>query len=224
MTKRTLVTVTIVLAVLTFTLVTGFYNRTVEEQTAVTTPSLQDDVLVRPYSPVLGPMDAPVTIVEFFDPLCETCRIFHTIVKQIRARFPLTVRVVIRYATFHEGSDEAVRILETARLQGVYEPVLEAMLESQPAWATHGMPNLSKAWEVAGAAGLDVEKARREMLKPIITSTLYQDMVDVKKAGVQKTPTFFVNGKPLPSFGAEQLFKLVRDEVAISRKSIKISE
>ena len=37
--------------------------------------------LVRMHSPVLGPVNAPVTIVEFFDPACETCREFYPIVK-----------------------------------------------------------------------------------------------------------------------------------------------
>tara|TARA_R110002096_G_scaffold313983_1_gene508224 strand:- start:806 stop:1474 length:669 start_codon:yes stop_codon:yes gene_type:complete len=220
MTRRTLVAVTAVLAVLGFTLATVFYNRAVEEQASTATPSLQDDVLVRPYSPVFGPKDAPVTIVEFFDPSCEACRAFHPIVKQIRTEFPNTVRVVLRYTTFHKGSDEAVRILETARLQGIFEPVLEGLLAAQPEWAPHGAPNLGKAWEAAGAAGLDVERARREMLMPDITAILNQDMADVKTAGVEKTPTFFVNGKPLPSFGAEQLYKLVREEVAIARETL----
>ncbi len=219
MNRRTPVAVTAVLAVLGFALAAVFYDRGIEEQTSTAIQSLQDDVLVRPYSPVFGPKDAPVTIVEFFDPSCEACRAFHPIVMQIRTEFPRTVRVVLRYTTFHKGSDEAVRILETARLQGVFEPVLEGLLEAQPKWATHGEPNLGIAWDAAGAAGLDVERARREMLMPDITAILNQDMADVRAAGVEKTPTFFVNGKPLPSFGAEQLYALVREEVAIARKN-----
>ena len=137
MNRRTLVAVTAVLAVLGFGLATAFYDRGTGEQTATATQSIQDDVLVRPYSPVFGPKDAPVTIVEFFDPSCEACRAFHPIVMQIRTEFPRTVRVVLRYTTFHKGSDEAVRILETARLQGVFEPVLDGLLEAQPRWPTH---------------------------------------------------------------------------------------
>lgn len=218
MTKRTLLTVTAILAVLGFTFASVFYNRNVEEQAAPSTSSTPENVLVRPYSPVLGPNDAPVTIVEFFDPSCEACRAFHPIVKQIREEFPKAVRVVLRYTTFHKGSDEVVRILETARMQDVYEPVLESLLEAQPKWAAHEGPDLGIAWDAASAAGLDVERARREMLMPDITAFLIQDMADVKKIGVKQTPTFFVNGKPLPSFGSDQLFKLVREEVAIAQK------
>lgn len=216
MSKRSLVAVTVVVAVLGFIVVAFIYNSVVEEQAAA---AVRAEVLVRPHSPVFGPADAPVTIVEFFDPACGTCRAFHPIVKQIRREYPKEVRVVMRYATFHQGSDQVVRILETARLQGKLEPVLEAVLEAQPAWASHNGANLDKVWRVVGNAGLNVANARRDMRRPNITAILNQDAADVQAAGVNKTPTFFVNGRPLPSFGIDQLFALVKEEVAAARKA-----
>ncbi|MDH3230144.1 MAG: thioredoxin domain-containing protein [Alphaproteobacteria bacterium] len=218
MTRRTVVVLTAVVAVLGFAIAAYLYNRSVEEQAAV---ALRATTLVRPHSPVFGPEDAPVTIVEFFDPSCGTCRAFHPIVKQIRRQYPRTVRVVTRYVAFHQGSDQVNRILAAARLQGLLEPVLESVLAAQPDWSAHGgRPlNLSKAWRAAAAAGLDVGRARRDMIKPDVTETLNQDMADAEAAGVDKTPTFFVNGRPLPSFGVDQLFALVDEEVAIARKS-----
>lgn len=177
----------------------------------------EDDRLVRAHSPVLGPQEAPVTIVEFFDPACETCRAFHPLVKQIRQRFPTEVRVVVRYAAFHKGSDVAVRILEASRLQGKYEEVLEAILEAQPRWAAHHNPDLDKAWDAAAAAGLDLRRARNDMLLPGITATLNGDMADIRAIGVKKTPTFLVNGKPLTTFGAKPLIDLVISEVERTR-------
>ena len=50
--------------------------------------------LVRSHAPVLGPVDAPVTIVEFFDPACEACRAFHPYVKDIMSNFEGKVRVI----------------------------------------------------------------------------------------------------------------------------------
>ncbi len=214
MTGRLIVVTTIAVAIVVFAAAAFFYDRSTAQQVSSTT---EENLLVRSHSPVIGPADAPVTIVEFFDPACEACRAFHPVVKQILADFPDEVRVVLRYTVFHDGSDEAVRILETARLQGVFEPVLEAVLEAQPAWAAHGSADLSKAWEAAGAAGLDVSRARRDMLMPDITARLNQDMSDVQLVGVKQTPTFFVNGKPLPSFGAQQLYDLVRTEVDAAR-------
>ena len=48
----------------------------------------QSEHLVRMHSPVLGPREAPVTIVEFFDPACETCRAFYPIVKDLMRQYP----------------------------------------------------------------------------------------------------------------------------------------
>ena len=56
----------------------------------------QSEHLVRMHSPVLGPREAPVTIVEFFDPACETCRAFYPIVKDLMRQYPSDVRLVIR--------------------------------------------------------------------------------------------------------------------------------
>ena len=128
------------------------------------------------------------------------------------------LKLVLRYAPFHKGSDEAVRILEMARKQGVYLPVLEAMLDAQPEWADHHRPDIAKAWTAAASAGLDVAAARKGMLAPEITAVLEQDMADIRAIGVRQTPTFFVNGKPLPSFGIRQLQELVASEVATARK------
>jgi len=169
--------------------------------------------LVRAHSPVLGPQDARVTIVEFFDPACEACRAFHPVVKQIMAQYPDKVRLVLRYATFHEGSADAVRILETARLQGVFQPVLEALFEDQPVWAPHDAPQLDKAWEAAARAGLDIDRAKRDANLPAISTTLAQDAADIAAVGVTQTPTFYVNGRPLIDFGAQQLLDLVNSEV-----------
>ena len=67
------------------------------------------DALVRPHSPVFGNPAAKVTIVEFFDPACETCRAFYPIVKDLMSRYPNDVKLVLRYAPFHQGSDEVIR-------------------------------------------------------------------------------------------------------------------
>jgi len=173
--------------------------------------------LARPYSPVLGPETAPVTIVEFFDPACEACRAFYPIVKDILAEHDGAVRVVLRYTAFHgEGSEEAIRVLESARMQGVFEPVLEALLEFQPRWASHGAPAPGLILAIAKQAGLDADAAKTQMMAPQTVGVLNQDRADVEAVGVRQTPTFFVNGKPLDPFGADELRALVAAEVAAS--------
>ncbi len=169
--------------------------------------------LVRPYAPIMGEESAPVTIVEFFDPACEACRAFHPIVKSILDEHAGQVRVVLRYAAFHDGSDEAVKILEAARLQNVFEPVMEALLDAQPQWANHGAPQLDLAWDAAAEAGLDVTAARAAMDDPEIIRRLEQDTADIQVVGVRQTPTFFVDGRPLMKFGADELREMVKLQV-----------
>ena len=176
------------------------------------------DAMIRPYSPILGPADAPVTIVEFFDPACEACRAFHPIVKDIMAEHGDAVRVVIRYTPFHgAASEEAIRVLEAARMQDVYEPVLEAVLREQPRWASHGAPAPGLILQIAATAGLDAEAARTQMLAPDVVAILNQDRADVETVGIRQTPTFFVNGKPLDPFGEAELRRLVAAEVAAAQ-------
>jgi protein-disulfide isomerase len=174
--------------------------------------------LARMHSPVFGPQDAPVTIVEFFDPACETCRAFYPIVKNLMAKYPNDVRLVFRYAPFHQGSDQVVKLLESSKSQGKYQAVLEAVLAAQPSWADHGQPNIENAFKAAEQAGLDLSKARKDMENPGMQAVLQQDMEDLTALKVTKTPTFFVNGRSLPSFGPDQLAELVAEEVAKAKK------
>ena len=167
----------------------------------------------RPYSPSFGAETAKVTIVEFFDPACEACRSFYPFVKEILSRHPNDVRVVLRYATFHQGSETVVRMLEAARLQGIFKSVLEALLEDQQQWASHHEPNLNRAWEIAKAAGLNVDSAKAVINSTNINQILAQEKEDIRSLQISQTPTFFVNEKPLPSFGAQQLYDLVISEL-----------
>lgn len=177
-----------------------------------------DNRLIRFHSPVFGPSTAPVTIVEFFDPACETCRAFYPIVKNILQQYPNDVRLVIRYAPFHAGSDQVVKLLEASKRQDKYQPVLESLLAAQPQWADHGQPNLDLAYQAAEAAGLDIKKAQADAQGSDIEAVLKQDIEDLTALEVTKTPTFFVNGRGLPSFGEQQLMALVAEEVAKAKK------
>ena len=189
----------------------AYRDRTQAEQDARV--AVEGSRLVRMHTPIIGPQNAPVTIVEFFDPACETCRAFYPIVKQIMAQHPDKVRLALRYAPFHQGSDQVVKLIEAARKQGLYTPVLEALLAAQPEWADHAAPNIGIAFEAAARAGLDMERARQDMETPEIQAVLAQDIEDLTALQVSKTPTFFVNGRSLPSFGPEQLARLVAEEV-----------
>lgn len=214
MSRRAVVLSIGVLAIVGFAIAAFFYNRatTVPQATA---PVPQTSSLVRFNSPSFGPANAKVTVVEFFDPSCESCRAFYPIVKKMMSQHPADVRLVLRYVRLHVGSEEAIRLLEAARKQGVFAPVLEAVLAAQPQW--HDDAQASAAWDAAAQAGLDVAKAREDIMSPEITATIERDAADAKTVGVSGTPTFFVNGKPLTSFGAQQLYDLIWSEINQSR-------
>ena len=167
------------------------------------------EALVRPHSPVYGNADAPVTIVEFFDPACETCRAFYPVVKRIvQANFG-QVRLVMRYAPLHEGSDQAIAILEAARKQGKYWEAVERTLALQPQWASHHNPQPTLIWQLLADLQLDEAKARADAASPEVAAVLRQDVADMQALQVTKTPGFFVNGEPLREFGEVQLKALV---------------
>lgn len=211
MKRRTLVLSTGFVAVAVFAGGVAFYGGRTDDTPS--TPSVSKETLVRMHSPVMGPAAAPVTIVEFFDPSCEACRAFYPLVKQMMGQIGDDVRLVLRYTPLHEGSDEAVRILEAARKQNLFERVLEALLAQQPAWAVHGSPDLEKAWQIAAAAGLDEQRARQDAVSSSVDSVLEQDVADMKANDVRQTPTFFVNGKPLTEFSPQGLYSLVASEL-----------
>jgi len=174
----------------------------------------EDSPLERPHSVSRGPSDARVVLVEFFDPACETCREYHAYVKKLVAAHPGKVRLVLRYAPFHQGADTMVLILEAARRQGRFWEALEVMYATQPQWASHHQPRPERIWEFLPSAGVDVEQIRKDMQDPDLRAIVRQDLADGQALGVRRTPQFFVNGIPLLSFGRTQLKTLLDSEVA----------
>ena len=213
MNRKWLVGATVLAVVVAFVGAAMLYKERTRQELS-NTASTNAGVLVRPHSPVFGNPAARVTIVEFFDPACETCRAFHPIVKGIVSSSFGQVRLVVRYAPLHEGSDTAVRILEAARQQGKYWEALEAALAAQPRWAAHGSPRPELLWDLVAAIGVDVPKAKAAASSPEIEATLRQDVADMRTLDVRKTPGFFVNGMPLLDFGEAQLKALVAQELA----------
>ena len=212
MNRKWIVLVTVAAVVVAFAAgVAVFTSRSNQEvKQAVQTNS---DALVRPHSPVFGNPAAKVTIVEFFDPSCETCRAFYPIVKRmVNASFG-QVRLVVRYAPLHRGSETAVKILEAARQQGKYWEALERAMTTQPQWAAHDRPQPEMLWDFIGDIGLDMVKAKADANGPAIEQLLRQDIADMQTLKVDRTPGFFVNGTPLRDFGEAQLKALVEQEL-----------
>lgn len=171
-------------------------------------------LLVRPHSLVEGPRSARVNIVEFLDPACGTCADFFPFVHRLMDQHAGRVRLTVRYAPFHPQSDQVVGMLEAARKQGKWKEALERLFATQAAWAPNHAPQPELAWQQLAGLGLDIERARQDAVSPEVTQRIAQDIADAKALNVTATPEFFVNGRPMPSFGYEQLRALVEGAIA----------
>ncbi len=173
----------------------------------------QQALLERTGAPVKGPVDARVTIVEFFDPACGTCADFYPRVQQLIDQYPGKVRVMMRYAPLHTGSDQVVLMLEAAHRQGKYWQALEMLFNNQRRWIVGHVSQPGRARSLLNGVALDHAKLDADMTSPGVISVVQEDIQDLQDLGVKATPEFFVNGKPLPSFGFRQLAELVEEAV-----------
>ena len=216
MKKGTIFAIAVVLLGLLFAGAAQMY-RSQQAQAAAAAAAKNMQSLVRMHSPSLGRADAPVHIVEFLDPACETCAAFYPMVKQLMAAQRESIRLTVRYAPLHRGSDEVVKALEASRKQGKFWQAVEALLASQPDWVQHHQARPELIWPQLARAGLDVEQLKTDMQSPDVARAVAQDVADARTLNVTKTPEFFVNGRPLPSFGFDQLRTLIDEELAAAR-------
>lgn len=205
---KILVSITVVSLLIAFSLIAWMYKDKINTD-ILTKVSNGQDKLIRTNSVTLGPEDAKVTIVEFIDPECESCRAFYPYVKNIMSENKEDIRLVIRYAPFHHNSVFAAKMLEAIRLQGKYWQALELFLELQPEWGSHHAPRPELLWTYLPLLEVDVEKVRADMELSSVSEIIEQDIQDGKDLVVTKTPTFYVNGELLTQFGYNELRSLV---------------
>jgi len=188
------------------------YNKNESEK--LTTLAKEKAMLFkRDYSFTIGPDDAKVQLVEFFDPACETCALFHPYVKEIMAENKGNIQLVLRYAPFHNGSDQVVAMLEATKKQGMFAKTLEMTFGIQSYWASHGTPRLDVLWGALPKIGIDMAKLAEDIKDPKIQKIIAQDIADGEILGVSKTPSYYVNGRPLQQFGLKQLKDLINQEL-----------
>lgn len=203
----------------------NYYRKSVQSEriTASSTSSsraVSAETLVRPDSPTLGPADAPVTLVEFFDPECESCAAFNPGVKKIIKDYEGKVRLVVRYMPLHPNSLAAATFIEAAGEQGKYWEALDKLFKEQPEWGTkHGpqtpLPVDIKALfkKYAMELGLDMGKMEEALASTRHVAKIKRDRDDGQSVGVRRTPTFFVNGRILARLDQSDLRSLIDEEL-----------
>lgn len=208
MNKKTLFISTAIILSVVFTAAITLYNN---EKTNKS--SLNEALLERSTAPFKGNADAKVTIVEFFDPACETCRQFYPLVNGIMKKHSGKVKLVKRYAPLHQGSDQVVRILEAAHLQGKFWPAVELLYKTQDQWTQHHVAQPKLALALLAKIRLDPTQFTLDLKNDAVENAVMKDINDGKTLKVRATPQFFVNGKPLINFGYEPLVKLVEEAI-----------
>jgi len=204
--------ITVLVLILAFVVGSSYYKGKQAEKIGFMAQE-NAELFVRGHSQTLGSDDAKVYLIEFMDPACETCAAFSPFVKQMMDANPGKIKLVLRYAPFHDGADYFVKILEAAKIQGKYWETLDVMYKTQRWWASHHNPQPQRIWQFLPQAGVDVERIRKDMNDPAIVKLIDQDLADAKMLNVRKTPGFFANGKPLQNFGYRQLQQLVQSEI-----------
>ena len=212
MKKLSFVVAAIVLLSSIFATAAYLYNKQKADD-ANTNAQKYDLNLERDYSPTIGDKNAKVTIVEFFDPACETCRDFSGFLKQAMEANPGKIRLVMRYLPLHQGSDEVVKIIEAAHQQNKFWEILDDAYASQSTWAINHVAQPELFWKMLANSKLDIEKAKQDAKSAVIAQRIQQDISDARQLNVTKTPGFFVNGKPLINFGYQPLQELIEAEI-----------
>lgn len=199
----------------TFVAGTLVYNSQAVKETQAAVTANQP-ALDSKHSPSIGPADAKVHVVEFLDPACETCAVFFGHMKDLMAANPGKIRLSIRHLAFHPGSEPLVRMLEASRKQDRYLETLTALFKTQALWTHNHQVDAQRAWPALEGLGLNLAQLRADMDSPEVTERIQKDLADAKALKVTMTPEYFVNGRPLPEFGLEELRGLVRSEVKVA--------
>lgn len=212
MRQKTLLIVTAGILLLTFIAASMIYKRYQAGHMARMAEQNSASV-IRAHAPTLGSPDAPVVIVEFFDPACGTCQAFYEPVKGFLQDHPGKIRLVLRYAPFHEGSEKIVALLEAARKQDKFWPVLDVLMETQDDWKPLQAAKIDLVWPHLKGLELNLDQLRADMNDPAIPLLIAQDIKDANTLNIDTTPEFFVNGEPLPRFGFGPLKQRVDEAV-----------
>jgi protein-disulfide isomerase len=149
---------------------------------------------------VLGPADAPVTLVEYGDYECPTCADFHFIVAELIRRMPETIRFEFHHFPLPVGAHSITAALaaEAAARQGRFWGMHDALFQTQQQWS--GQPNIRGLFgTLAEQAGLDREQFLRDLDSADAVARVARDRQGGSDLGVRATPTFFVNGERLES-------------------------
>jgi protein-disulfide isomerase len=155
--------------------------------------------------PFLGPVDAPVTIVEFSDFSCPYCQRWHQEISQdLFEAFPDQIRFVYKDFPVVGGGRVGFLAAQAAHCAGEqvdYWEYHDAMFSGNYALESDGVD------QAAVDLGLDLDSFKECMVEARYADEVREDFEYGASLGISSTPTFFING--IPMVGAQPLLNFV---------------
>ncbi|HEX5336413.1 MAG TPA: Na+/H+ antiporter NhaA [Propionicimonas sp.] len=153
-------------------------------------------VLSRPVDPardhILGPVDAPLTLVEYADFECPFCAKATGVAREVREHYGDRLRYVFRHLTLpevHPHAELAAAAAEAAGAQGRFWE-MNTML-----FAHADELELQDLAGYAGQLGLDVEDFLRDIDEQRHAARIREDVASAEESGARGTPTFFIGSQ-----------------------------
>src|SRR5690606_6238266 len=149
--------------------------------------------LCRPVDPardhILGPADAPLTVVEYLDYECPFCARATGVIHELRERFGDDLRYVVRHLPLpdvHPHAEQAAVAAEAAAEQGRFWPMHDLLFTRQDELEMEDLIGY------AAELGLDVEQFVRDLQREDLADRVREDVASAEASGARGTPTFFV--------------------------------
>ncbi len=157
---------------------------------STTTPELTPPLSERDHTQ--GPIDAPVTFVEYGDYQCPHCRQAHSIVRDLQERLGNRFCYVFRHfpiSTVHPDAQLAAEAAEAAAAQGKFWEMHDHLYQHQDVLDEEHLI------QYAAELGLDTQRFERELTDHVYADRVREDFVSGVRSGVNGTPSFYINGE-----------------------------
>jgi protein-disulfide isomerase len=152
---------------------------------------------------ILGPVSAPVTVLEYGDFESPACRQAHVAMKILLRDHARHVRYVYRHfpeIKTHPHAEAAAEASEAVAAQGHFWPFCELLFDNQQHLKEKSLR------QYAERAGADLMRYDHEMQGRIYLQRVQEHCAGARHLGIRAMPAFYVNGSPVDvSFGLEQL-------------------
>jgi protein-disulfide isomerase len=173
---------------------------------------------------VIGPADAPVTLVEYGDYQCPHCQAAWPQVELVLRHFGNDLRYAYRHfpiSTLHPLAKPAAEAAEFAGAHGLFWEMHSAI------YANGHQLSGATLFALAGQLGLDAAELRDALEQGTYAAKVEADMLGGIRSGVNGTPCFFVNGErhdgPYDAMSLSAAIDLARSDVPASVVRIPVA-